>query len=177
METSNTTKKMKPIETIADLSECIGILFYEYKLHTIKDNSSIITASLGVGYLGNVQITKVTSFKKEITFEYKHDNYIYISVSGTQKTILWTDYVDEQPFDRQSYTIYVPIPFSYFGNAVVEKPDYREFIYDDTEEKERGIHINGFTHSPYSPHVCFGFCIETDKVEEFMTKLRQIMCK
>lgn len=119
----------------------------------------------------------MTSFKKEITFEYKHDTYIYISVSGTQKTILWTDYVDEQPFDRQSYTIYVPIPFSDFGNPVVEKPDYREFIYDDTEEKERGIRVDGFTHRPYSSHVRFGFCIETDKVEEFMTKLRQIMCK
>lgn len=36
MGTSNTTKQMKTIETIADLSECIGILFDEYKLLLLK---------------------------------------------------------------------------------------------------------------------------------------------
>lgn len=161
-------------------------LVEKYKLPNLQRDCSTITADFGS--LGSVVVRNVVCFEKQDDLKYERGNYDYISV-GYDKCnyILWTDYENIEPYNRQSGLYCDGMSFRYLGNPVVEKPSYREFnvvLPHHVHQSEVGVlypnssfALWGFTYNNFWNSVRFGLAIKTEDVEVFIVELRKILNK
>lgn len=157
-------------------AKTIEVLYDEYKLPVVDDTCSIISGDFGI--LGSVVIREVVKTEdKEIKLKYKPNSYDYISIKCKTKRILWTDYKNIEPYDRQSGLYCDGASFECLGNPVLEKNEYREFVAEDKFEHNLMFGVWGFSFNDFYGSVQFGLCIKKELVDEFIQKLRKIINK
>lgn len=168
---SNNTNPVMPTETV----NALEVLFNEYKLNTVGLGCSIISVDTGLLF-GNITIHNIIDLdrrgKQELSYE--SDSYDYVSVNSNGKTILFTDYREEEPYNRQSI-FYVGYSWSSLS-LVNETNQFREF---ETANQPNGgsFPVWGFSFNDFWNTIQFGICLQTEKAEEFMTKLRNLLNK
>lgn len=161
------------VETVQNIQD----LWNEYKLAKSCENTSIITADFGC--LGSVVIRKIKEYEKEYTFKYEGGGeYDLISVIHENTTrILWTDYKNIEPYNRNSGLYCDGASFEHLGSPVIEKDEYREFYKTSEHGGNLGFGVCGFNYNNFYKTVSFGMCVENTKVDEFILKLRNIINK
>jgi len=152
-------------------------LWNDYKLPKSCENTSIITADFGS--LGSVIIRKIKEYEKEYTFKYEERGECdYISVVYVNTTrILWTDYENIEPYNRNSGLYCDGASFEHLGSPIIEKDEYREFYKTSEYGGNLCFAVCGFNYNDFYKTVRFGMCIENSKVDEFILKLRNIINK
>ncbi len=159
-----------------DTSIKVNELWNEYKLSKLQNNCSIITADFGT--LGSIVIRDIVSFETETTFKYKSGSYEYISIKSECTTkILWTDYKEIEPYDRHGGLYCDGASFEQLGKPILEKKEYREFYNKHKYISNISFPVWGFTYNDFYKDISFGLCIEKEKVNEFISKLRSIINK
>jgi hypothetical protein len=151
-------------------------LWNEYKQPNVDNDCAIISGDFGL--LGSLVIRYITFTDDRKKLKYESGSYDFISVKTDQtKRILWTDYKDIEPYNRQSGLYCDGVSFEYLGKPVVEKPDYREFIDDGKYPSNISFGVWGFSYNDFYGSITFGISIKRDLVDEFILKLRNIINK
>lgn len=159
-----------------EISNQVEKLWNEYKLEKPEENCSIISADFG--RLGSLNIREIAVFEKEVVFKYEGGSYDYISTKTKSTTnILWTDYQNIEPYNRQSGLYANGSSFESLGTPVVEKDDYREFIAKHVYNGNVSFAVWGYRFNNFYESITFGICLKTEKVYEFISKLRTIIGK
>lgn len=160
------------LEAIAKIQD----LWNSLKIQPSASECSIITAEFGK--FGHVEIFDVSRFDQgDYTLRYSSVGYDYVGICSKKETcILWTDYQDIQPYNRQS-CFYVGRSFQTLGEPKVKKEDYREFYLESKRLQSMSLPIWGFKHNKTYNEVRFGMCIETKNVDLFISELRKILKK
>ena len=171
------TKEMLAVgELSIERSKEIESLWKEYALPDLALSCSILTADFG--QLGSIVVRKVVSFDRPTQFKYKRGDYDYVCIiSDCIKRILWTDYEDIEPYNRQSGLYCDGASFNLLGEPVLLKDSYREFIHESHHTSNISFSVKGYHYNSFWNCVSFGMCIKTDKVEEFISKIRIIINK
>lgn len=177
MDLLNFISENKKVDGLSkDISNKVEALWNKYKLEKLEDGCSIISADFG--QLGSLEIKEVESFENPIIFKYESGPYDFISVkSKSIQNILWTDYKDIEPYNRQSGLYANGSSFESLGNPILEKEDYREFYSKHDYKVNVSFAVFGFRYNDFYNCITFGMCIKTDKVNEFISELRTIIGK
>ena len=110
--------------------------------------------------------------------KYESGNYDYVSIVANKTTrILWTDFSDIEPYNRQSGLYCDGASFSMLGEPVKEKEYYREFISIKEYNSNISFGVWGFDYNSFYGSVRFGLSIKKEKVDEFILKLRNVINK
>jgi hypothetical protein len=151
-------------------------LWNNLKTQPSAKECSIISAEFGK--FGHIEIFDVSRFEQgDYQLKYLSRNYDYVAISSKKETcILWTDYQDIQPYNRQS-CFYVGRSFQTLGEPKVKKEDYREFYFESKKLQSMSLPVWGFQHNKTYDEVKFGMCIETQNVDLFISELRKILEK
>lgn len=158
------------------LSDNILALWNEYKLTEITSGCSIIESDFGT--LGSVVIRQVDSVDKAQSLKYESGSYDYVSiVAKPTQYILWTDFSETEPYNRQSGLYCSGMSWKILGEPVVVKSDYREFQYLANYSSNICFGVWGYNYNSFYGCVRFGLCIKNEDVETFMRKLRAIIGK
>lgn len=159
-----------------EISNQVEKLLNEYKLEKTEENCSVISADFG--RLGSLNIKEIASFEEEKVFKYESGSYDYISTKTKSTTdILWTDYQNIEPYNRQSGLYANGSSFKSLGNPVLEKEGYREFISKHVYEGNVCFAVWGYRFNTFYESITFGICLKTEKVDEFISKLRTLIGK
>lgn len=158
-----------------EMADKIEALWDKYKLSTVDENCTIISADFGV--LGCLEIRNIKESRDNNPLRYKSGDYDFVSVVCTTRKILWTDYKDIEPYNRQSGLYGGGSSFASLGKPIKETKDYRE--YDVMHENLSNISFGvwGFRFNDFYGSVTFGLCMDTKKVDEFITSLKLIIGK
>lgn len=156
-------------------AEQIKQLVEKYRLPRLVKDTAVITAEIA-GIVGHLEIREILSCEEK-DLSYSPGNYEYVDTT-TQSTqvILWTDYVNEQPYNRQG-CVYVGHSFESLGDAVVSKKHYREFNKKSDYQSNICFAIWGFKYNNFYGQVTFGICLEKENVDVFVDELRKIIDK
>lgn len=159
------------------ISDEVERLYEEYRLLRPESECSIINAEFG--RLGSVCIRRIKTFNDPSQeFKYEAGNYDYVSVRPDRTTrILWTDYADIEPYDRQGGLWCEGATFSSLGSPVVERNTYREFVATSPYLGSISLALWGYRFNDFYKSVNFGVCIKTDRVDDFILRLRGIIGK
>ncbi len=159
-----------------DISDKVEVLWNRYKLDNLEDGCSIISADFG--RLGSLNIKEIESFETPIKFKYESGSYDFISVvSKSDHDILWTDYQNIEPYNRQSGLYANGSSFESLGSPVLEKEEYREFNSKHNFRCNISFGVWGFRYNSFYETVSFGICLKNDTVDEFISELRKIIGK
>lgn len=158
-----------------NISDEVETLWNEYKLPQLEDNCSIINADFG--NLGSLVIRKITSYENPQLFSYKSGNYDYVSVLADKiECILWTDYKNIEPYNRQGGLYCDGASFKNL-EIVNLTHNYREFVGKFEYNSNISFPVWGYRFNDFYNSIRFGICLKTDKVKEFISKLRLIIKK
>ena len=159
-----------------EISNQVEKLWKEYKLDKTEENCSVISADFG--RLGSLNIKEIASFEEEKVFKYESGSYDYISTKTKSTTdILWTDYQNIEPYNRQSGLYANGSSFKSLGNPILEKEDYREFVAKHVYNQNACFAVWGYRFNDFYESITFGICLKTEKVDEFISKLRTLIGK
>lgn len=159
-----------------EISDKVEELFKKYKLDKSEDGCSIICADFG--NLGSIEIKEVEEFEKPVDFKYRDGYYDYITVTTKSITdILWTDYENIEPYNRQGGLYANGSSFSSLGKPVLEKESYREFISTRPIKINTSFAVWGFGYNDFYGSITFGLCIKSENVDTFISELRKIIGK
>lgn len=163
-----------------EISDEVKLLWNEYKKDYMNKNDSIITCDFG--NLGSLVIRDVSvpdvKFISQNKLKYQSGSYDFVSIrSDKTKRILWTDYQDIEPYNRQSGLYCDGASFDMLGEPVYQCSDYREFNVTDNYLNNISFAIWGYSYNDFYKSIEFGLVIEKDKVDEFIIKLRKIIGK
>ena len=159
-----------------EISNEVEKLWNEYKLEKTSENCSIISADFG--RLGSLNIKEIAEFEKETVFKYESGSYDFISTKTKSTTnILWTDYQNIEPYNRQSGLYANGSSFESLGKPILEKEDYREFVSKHVYNGNVSFAVWGYRFNDFYESIIFGICLKTDKVDEFISKLRVLIGK
>lgn len=151
-------------------------LWNEYKQSTVETDCAIISADFGM--LGSLVIRYIASIDDPKKLKYESGSYDYVSVKTDKtKRILWTDYKDIEPYNRQSGLYCDGASFESLGAPIIEKKDYREFIDEGNFKSNISFGVWGFRYNDFYGSISFGICIKKELVDEFIQKLRVIISK
>lgn len=155
--------------------DLLSELVDKYKKQPEKGDS-IITADFGL--LGSVIVRNITEIEEDSILKYEPGSYDYISIQYSKiRKILWTDYNDTEPYNRQSGLYCDGATFDWLGKPVKELEDYREFDKSVDANCNLSFGIWGFSWNSYYKTVSFGLAIKTEDVDVFLSTLRQIIGK
>jgi hypothetical protein len=158
------------------INEIVKALWNEYKEFDIKTDCTIITADFG--RLGSLVFRTVDEYEDNKPLIYKEGSYDYISIiSKCTKRILWTDYNDTEPYNRQSGLYCDGASFESLGHPVKQTKEYREFNSTINYIINISFGVWGYSYNTYYNSITFGICIKNNKVDEFVNKLRIILGK
>ena len=134
--------------------------------------------SCNCGFLGSIVIRNIESIDEPVTLSYEPGNYEFISIcASSTRRILFTDYKDIQPYNRQ-YGLYCNgASFGMLGLPVAEHEGYREFDITLTHKSNISFGVWGFCYNDFYGTVQFGVAIPTDKVDKFIKDLRALLGK
>lgn len=150
-------------------------LVEKYRLPRLVKDTTVITAELG-SIIGNIVIREILSCEEK-DLSYSSGNYDYVdTATKSNQIILWTDYSNEQPYNRHGCS-YVGYSFETLGEPVVKAKKYREFNKKFDYQSNICFPIWGFKYNKFYGHVAFGICLENKNVEEFVYQLRVILNK
>lgn len=156
----------------------IEALWNRYKVPALTKDYPVSIIEADFGVLGSIVIRGVKSYDRDVTFKYDSGNYNFISIkSSYDRRILWTDYSDEQPYNRQG-GLYCGGMNWHVLEFVKDTGTYREFQYINDD-----IHFNtsfavwGFMNNEFYGSVRFGMCIKTEDVNEFVSGIRHLIGK
>lgn len=170
------TEHKKAGKLSAETSAEVEKLWNEYKQPTVENDCAIISADFGV--LGSLVIRYISFTADHNQLKYEGGSYDYISVKTDQtKRILWTDYKNEEPYNRQSGLYCDGASFEMLGSPVVEKEDYREFVDEGKFPSNISFGVWGFRYNDFYGSITFGISIKKEMVDEFIQKLRIIISK
>jgi hypothetical protein len=155
-------------------SNLIKDLWNKYKENEISENCTIIEADFG--RLGSMIIRKLKSFEPT-NFKYEGGGYDYVSVKCDTRRILWTDYSETEPYNRQSGLYCGGMSFDMLGNPLIETETYREFQCKDSYESNISFAVWGFRFNDFYKCVRFGICIKNESVDQFIADIREIIGK
>ena len=159
-----------------DVADQVEKLWNEYKEATLNTDCKVITAEFGT--LGSIVIRDVSAVDENVAFKYESGSYDYISILTTEiADILWTDYKDIEPYNRQGGLYCDGSGFAHLGEPVVKKKDYREFYKVTKTKANITFGVWGFNYNSFYGQVRFGMCIKKDKVDKFVTEIRKIIGK
>lgn len=159
-----------------ETSDQIEALWNKYKLPIVESGTSIIEADFGV--LGSLVIRDVESTEFDRPLKYESGSYDYVSiVAPTTRRILWTDYSETEPYNRQGGLYCSGSSFESLGYPVVKKPDYREFNATDKYQSNITFGVWGYRFNDFYGSITFGICIKSELVDEFIYQLRAIIGK
>jgi hypothetical protein len=170
------TENKKAGKLTKEQSDKVESLWNKYKLSTVEPGTSIIQADFGT--LGSLVIREVesTTFDKPLKYESGSHDYVSI-IAPTTKRILWTDYSQTEPYNRQGGLYCSGSSFESLGFPVIEKPDYREFVATDKYPSHITFGVWGYRYNDFYGCVTFGICIKNELVDEFINLLRTIINK
>lgn len=158
-----------------EISDHVKALWNEYKQPKLADNCAIISADFGS--LGSLVIRYIATCGED-TLKYEPGSYDYISIrSRGTKRILWTDYANEEPYNRHGGLYCDGASFDTLGEPVKKTDDYREFQNEQEYTHSICFGVWGFDYNDFYGSVRFGMCIKKEKVEEFVSRLRDIIGK
>lgn len=160
-----------PIEKAEKVKE----LWNAYKLDEITKDCSIIVGDFG--NLGSLIIREVIETKPFQKLKYEEGSYDFVSIVSKQRSILWTDYSDIEPYNRQSGLYCGGASFEYTGEPVKKEYGYREFDFAYNHLSNISFGVWGFEYNDYYQTVRFGICLKKEHVDEFIDKLRKIIGK
>ena len=170
------TENKKAGKLPKEKSDEIERLWDKYKLAKVEPGTSIIEADFGI--LGSLVIREVESTTFDKQLKYEGGSYDYVSiVAPTTKRILWTDYSQTEPYNRQGGLYCSGSSFESLGFPVVQKADYREFVATDKYRSNITFGVWGYRYNDFYGCVTFGICIKTELVDEFVNLLRTIIDK
>ena len=159
-----------------DMAAEVESLVDKYRLPKLETGTSIIHADFGK--LGSLVIRDVVGVDDPIEFKYVPREYDYISIESDCTTrILWTDYQDIEPYNRNAGLYCDGASFEMLGEPVVTAPDYREFSVKNRYHSNISFAVWGFSYNDFYGAVTFGICIDKNKVSEFISELRKIIGK
>lgn len=159
-----------------EISDRVEELFKKYKLDKSEDGCSIICADFG--NLGSIEIKEVEEFEEPVDFKYAGGSYDFITVKTKSiKNILWTDYENIEPYNRQGGLYANGCSFSRLGKPVLEKKEYREFVSSGDYKINISFAVWGFDYNEFYGSVRFGLCIKSENVDTFISELRKIIDK
>jgi len=153
----------------------VKVLWDTYKLTEITNDCTIIEADFG--RLGSLIIRDIIETDKEQTLKYESGSYDFISIRCKQRNILWTDYEEIEPYNRQSGLYCGGASFSHMGLPVKETNRYREFNFKYDCPSNISFGVWGFSYNDYYQTVQFGICLKKDEVDLFIERLRKIIDK
>jgi len=170
------TEKMNSGGLTVAISGQVAALCDEYRLMKSSDHCSIITGEFG--RLGSLNIKELSADCQELVFKYESGSYDYVSTRTNSSTnILWTDYQDIEPYNRQGGLYADGASFKSLGAPVLEKSDCREFHATHVYQGNISFAVWGFRFNDFYNSINFGICIKTDQVGVFITRLRLIIGK
>lgn len=174
MQTNETdgNKSITPEKALAIIT-----LVDKYKKTSIEKTDVIISVETSFNF-GNIKIISVSeNHKPEEFLSYKEGSSDYVRVTTLrEKTILFTDFSDTQPFNRQG-GLYVPHRWERMS-LVKTTPLYREF--ECNSEFSGGcssFHVNGFKYNEYWKSVTFGICVIEKDANTFISEFRALINK
>jgi len=156
------------------LSHKIQTLWELYKEDEVLDDCAVITAEFGK--LGSVVIRTIVECEPQ-KLKYESGNYDYISIKCETQRILWTDYSDTEPYNRQCGLYCSGASFDMLGDPIFECDEYRIYRHKDEYISNISFGVWGYEYNDYYGSIRFGICIKKDKVEEFIEKLREFIKK
>lgn len=157
-----------------EISNRVKSLWNEYKEINIKEDCSILCADFGA--LGSIIIRDIISCEPE-KLKYESGEYDYISIECNTKRLLWTDYSDVEPYNRQSGLYCGGMSFDMLGPPIFQCEEYREFQNKDKFQSNICFAVWGFDYNDFYNCVRFGICVKIEKVDSFLIKLRKIIGK
>ena len=165
-----------------ELKDKIFDLFNEYKSPILKPNMNIINTEFGFNNFGNIIIRHVEKVLYEegdsLVIKYEKDSYDYISILSDKTTnILWTDFERIEPYNRNGCFYCDGASFESLGEPIFQNDFYREFISTSYFKHNISFAIYEFYYNTYYESIRFGLCIEENKTEEFIQKLRKLINK
>ncbi len=173
------TQNKKSGQLIKETSDEIQSLWNKYKLSNVAPGTSIIEADFGT--LGSLVIRDVESLQFEddnYPLQYKSGSYDYVSiVSSSTRKILWTDYEDTEPFNRQGGLYCSGASFDQLGLPIKEETFYREFDVVHKYKSNISFAVWGYSYNDFYGSVRFGLVIKTEMVKDFIEALRTIINK
>lgn len=163
-------------------------LYDEYKLPFLTKNTNILCAEFGYDNFGSIVIRHVKELdlidenenENQTLFKLKYlpGDYDYISIISDKLTkILWTDYSEIEPFNRQGCFYCDGASFESLGEPILKTEKYREFYSIDEYVHNISFAIWYFTYNTIFKSIKFSLCIEENKTEEFIQKLRKLINK
>lgn len=156
-------------------SDQLETLWNAYKLAEIEEDCSIICADFGT--LGSIEIRDIDTFEPK-KFKYESGSYDYVSVKTNCETvILWADYKNIEPYNRQSGLYAGGSSFESLGAPTIEKPEYREFNKTQNYKSNIGFGVWGYRYNDFYNSVNFGICLKTVNVPAFIAEVRKIIGK
>ena len=91
--------------------------------------------------------------------------------------ILWTDFEKIEPYNRHGCFYCDGASFDNLGEPIFQNDFYREFISTSYFNHNISFSIYEFNYNTYYKSIRFGLCIEENKTEEFIAKLRKLINK
>lgn len=157
-----------------ELSKEIEQLFLKHKKDTVDVGDVLIIVETGLNF-GNIEIKNVFEIIEPRTFSYKSGYYDYVSVFCDLHIILWTDYDDTEPYNRQG-SFYIGHSFDGLNVERTEN-NYRELSYDSDTKINSSFAIWGFNFNNFWGTLRFGICIDSNKKDKFLSSLRKLLNK
>lgn len=126
------------------------------------------------GFYGSINIKTVDDIKEPVLLSAKSGNYDFITIrTNYDHYIAWTDFSTIEPFNRQS-PFYVPFSFKSMVRTKVTE-QYQELQI--TTKSNISFGLCAFSYNSYWKTVRFAMCIEANKLEEVLSKLKLILNK
>ena len=170
-----------------ELKDKILNLYDEYKLPFLTKNTNILCADFGYDNFGSIVIRHVKELdlidnenENQTLFKLKYlpGDYDYVCIISDKLTkILWTDYSEIEPFNRQGCFYCDGASFESLGEPILKTEKYREFYSINEYVHNISFAIWGFNYNTFYKSIKFSLCIEENKTEEFIAKLRKLINK
>jgi len=163
-----------------ETSNEIEKLWNEYKLPALK--KGCCTLNFEGGMLGFISVRNIIDVDPEdlMPLKYESGSYDYVSVTcNYNQLILWTDYKDIEPYNRQSVLYAEGFSFESLGAPVKQEKNYREFHYKNSQLStwSASYAVWGYSYNDIYSTVRLSMSIDAEKVEEFIQKLRVLIGK
>lgn len=160
-----------------ETADKIKQLWNKFKLPNIGLGCSVISADFAT--LGSLVIRTIDSLNEgtDIILTYKSGIYDYISIiSNSTRRILWTDYKNIEPYNRNSGLYCDGASFESLGTPI-NHSTYREFDSSDNYTSNISLGLWGFDYNDFYGFVTFGIVLKNEDVDEFIKQLRIIINK
>lgn len=156
-----------------DVAEQIKLLNNRFNKYDAHIGDYMINVYTGM-FFGHVDIHKIEAIHDRIVIP-REQEYSRVDISSVDKIILWTDFSNMEPYDRQG-AFYLGMRLRSM-ELTKSTNSYREYVFESSKISKQSLPVRGFYYNETRMDVQFAICIKPEQTNQYITELRKLLKK